>query len=209
MSWLNFVDKIYLVNLPKRTDRLLASAKIFEDYEIPYSLFPAIQKPSGAEGLRDTMNLIFQEALDNNYKNILVFEDDVEILTNKFWFDETMNKVVEQLPENYHLCFLGGQPTGGFSNFRSPNLLPVIKFFSTQSVLYSNQGMKEITGRGLGFPIDNWFVDEIEVLGHSYCTYPILTTQRAGISDIGGQFIDWSAFIAPKYEQEINKLRSR
>jgi hypothetical protein len=209
MKWLNFIDEVYLINLLKRDDRLLESVKILEEYHIPYKRISAIEKPNGAEGLRDTMNEIFNDSIKKGHSNILVLEDDFKPVVDIIWFNETLNNAVEQLPENYHCCFLGGQPTGGFSSFFSPNLLPVIKFFSTQSVIYSAQCIKEILARGMGFPIDNWLVDEIEPMGHCYCTYPMLTTQRAGVSDIGKTFIDWNVFMQPKFEQELNKMRAR
>ena len=147
MKWLAFIDKIYLVNLQSREDRLLESAMLFEEYGIPYTVFPAIKDQQGARGLRDTMLLIFKDALDSNYDCILVFEDDVTFVEDKITFHDIMNKVVGQLPENYWLCYLGGQPTGGYSHFHSPNLLPAIKYYATQSVIYSKQSMMEISGR--------------------------------------------------------------
>lgn len=210
MSWLSFVDKIYLVNLQSREDRLLESAKLFQEYEIPFDVFPAIKDTQGARGLRDTMLLIFNEALEKNYDSILVFEDDVKMVEDKGTFHDTMNKAIEQLPENYHLLYLGGQATGGYSHFHSPNLLPAIKYFATQSVIYSRQGMKEIVGRGLGFPIDNWLVDEIQPEGFCYAIHPILASQRPGISDIGGgNFMDWHPFIEPRHNQKVAEINRK
>lgn len=209
MNWTGFFSQIYLVNLGKREDRLLEITEHFEQYEVPFKRVEAIEKPNGAEGLRDTMLLIFEDALKNNYDNILVFEDDCKFVVGKDIVDDVMNKVVKQLPENYLLCFLGGQPSGGYSSFFSPNLLPVIKYFSTHSVAYSKQGIKEIMSRGMGFPIDNWFVDEIETLGNCYAVDPILCTQREGFSNIGHAEINWDLFIVPKHNQEVNKLRAK
>jgi len=207
--WINFFSKIYLVNLAKRRDRLFETAEHLEKYEIPFSLFTAIEKPDGAEGLRDTMNLIFDEAIENNYPNILVLEDDCEFIKEKIWVDETMNGVVEQLPENYLLCYLGGQATGGYSGFYSGNLLPVTKYFATHAVMYSLQGIKEIKARNLGYPIDNWLVDNIQTQGRCYGIHPLLASQRAGYSDIGKAEINWFPFIVPRHEQKINELNAR
>lgn len=208
--WTDFFSQIYLINLSHRTDRLLTSVQQLCDYQIPFKRVEAIHNPQqGAEGLRDTMLKIFYEAIEKDYDNILVFEDDVLFVAEKIWVDDTMEKVVKQLPENYHLCFLGGQPTAGFQNFYSTNLLPVIKFFSTHAVAYSKQGIKEIMARGLGFPIDNWLVSEIEVMGHSYCTYPLLASQNAGYSDIAHQEFSWRPFIEQKFQQKINELHSK
>jgi len=210
MNWLKSIDKIYLVNLLHRQDRLLKSAELLEEYHIPYERFQAIHdKEQGARGLRDTMIKIFSEIIENNYKNTLIFEDDVSFCLDSFWFHDTMNKVVEQLPENYHLCYLGGQATGRLSHFHSANLIPVIKYFATHSVLYSLHGVKEIMARDFGYPIDNWIVESIQPMAHCYCTYPLLCSQRPDISDIGGQFIDWTPFIQGRFQQRVLEIGKR
>lgn len=207
--WTNFFDKIYLVNLAKRVDRLLESAEILEKYQIPFQIFTATEDGVGARGLRDTMNLLFDDALYNRYQNILVFEDDVRMVEEPPIFNLIMDKAVSQLPPNYHLFYLGGQPTGGYSYRYATNLLPALKYFATQSVAYSEQGMKEIKGRGLGYPIDNWLVDEIQVLGHCFAVDPLLCSQRKGFSDIGQNEIDWNPFIVAKHQQKIAEMNSR
>jgi len=208
--WTNFFDEILVVNLLKREDRLLQTTKDFEEYEIPFRRVSAIEdNEQGARGLRDTMLNIFQEAIEKEHRHILVFEDDVKIIVEKWWFDNTMENIIAQLPENYHLCFLGGQMSVRPSHFHSPNLLPVIKYFSTHSVIYSLQGMKEIIARGLEYPIDNWFVKEIEILGHCYTCHPLLCSQYAGFSDIGKNEIDWHPFMVPRHEQKIAEMNGR
>lgn len=208
MSWKAFIDKVFLVNLQKREDRLLESAKLLEEYEIPYEVFPAIEdREQGARGLRDTMINLFNTSLAANYENILVLEDDVKFLTTPQEFHYTMNEAVKQLPENYRLFYLGGQPTAGYSYRHSLNLLPALKYFATQSVCYSNQGMKEILARGLGFPIDNWIVDEIQIDGRCFAVDPILCSQRAGYSDIGHNDIDWNPFIEPRHNQKVAEMK--
>ena len=208
--WLNFLDKIYLVNLSFRTDRLLAATEVLEKYEIPHQRINAVHDAEqGARGLRDTMLHIFNDAIENNHENILVLEDDVVFVVDKEFVDATMNQVVKQLPPNYFLCYLGGQPTAGFPNFYSDNLLPAIQFFATHAVMYSKQGIKEIMTRGLGYPIDNWMVSNIQTQGNCYCTNPMLASQRPDKSDIGGQFISWVPFIDQRFQQKLNELHGR
>jgi len=207
MSWLSFVDKIYLVNLQSREDRLLESAELLEEYSIPYEVFPAIKDTQGARGLRDTMLLIFNEAIENNYENILVLEDDVSFVEPPSTFHDTMNNATKQLPENYHLFYLGGQPTAGYSHCHSANLLPAIKYFATHAVVYSKQGVKEILGRNMDFPIDNWLVDTIQTEGFCYAVNPILCSQRPSFSDIGGQPMDWNPFIVHRHNQKVAEIR--
>lgn len=207
MEWFNFFDGIYVLNLDKREDRLIQITEDFENFEIPFERIKAIEKDNGAEGLRDSVIKLFNECIEKNYKNILLFEDDCKLLTTKDEFHNTMNAVVKQLPENYIMCFLGAQVTGRIHQWYWPNIFLAHKIFSTHSVMYSQQGMREIVASNLQAPIDNYYVEKIEPLGGSYCTYPLLTTQYAGFSDIGRSEMDWSPFIQPRYEQKINEYR--
>ena len=207
MSWTDFFDCIYLINLPKRVDRLLHAAEQFEKFDIPYKRISAIEAENGAEGLRDTMLLIFNEAAQQGYKNILVFEDDVLFLEEDV--NDIMNKVVQQVPDNYRMILLGAQYSNGFSSFYSPNLLPVTKAFATHAVAYSALCIKEVLALQLGFPIDNWLVSEIQPRGGTYGVYPLLATQKEGYSDIGKNNISWRPFIDGRFQQKIAELKSR
>jgi hypothetical protein len=153
------------------------------------------------------MKIVFQEAIDANRPNLLVFEDDAEIVVDKIWFHEYMNMVVNQLPENYHMVFLGCQIAGNGCVFHSTNLIRVQKAFSTHAMIYSLQGMKEIMGREFGYPIDNWYVSDIEILNQSYCSYPFLVSQRIGYSDIGKRVQDWKPFLDQRFNQQVANIR--
>lgn len=209
MEWQNKISRIVVLNLPERDDRLLDFAKQAEQYNIPYERISAIKDTQGAKGLRDTMVLLFNDCISMGLENCLVFEDDAEIVASPPVFDDTMNKVVSQLPGNYWMCFLGCQITGSISHYHSPNVIQATMMFSTHAVLYSLQGMKEIAGRDFKYPIDNFYVSDIERYGHSYCTYPLLCSQKPGYSDICQNEISWVPFIDAKYQQKINEFHAR
>jgi GR25 family glycosyltransferase involved in LPS biosynthesis len=209
MNWLKSISKIVLINLTSRVDRLLKSAEILEKYSIPYERVAAIQHEQGAVGLRDTVVKLFNDCIALGHENVLVFEDDVFMVVGEDEFHNTMNGAVAQLPENYHILFLGAQCTGGFTHFHSPNLLPVQKAFATHAWLVSRQGMKEILASNLQAPIDNHIVAEIEPMGHCFVTYPLLCSQREDFSDIGQNRINWHPFIHDRYYQKISEMRGR
>lgn len=207
MSWTDSIGQIYLLNLDKRMDRLSDSLKQLDEYNIPFKRISAIEdKENGARGLRDTMLLVFEDAIKNSYESILVLEDDFEFVENPETVESTMSGAIKQLPESWHILFCGCQPTNGFQYRHSANLLNLQKAYATHSVLYSKQGIKEIMAREMGYPIDNWLVDEIQVIGHTYCTYPFLCTQREGESNIGNTYIDWSPFMQPRYQQKLAEM---
>lgn len=204
--WLNAISKVYLVNLQKRTDRLIKSAEQFEKYEIPFTVFPAIENSHGGLGLRDTMVKLFRECVESGYNSVLVFEDDVMFVEDPVTFHDTMNKAIAQLPDNYLLFYMGGQATAGYSHFHSPNLLPAIKYYATHAVMYSRRAMITILSMDMGFPIDNFLVDTVQPMGSCYAINPILCSQYEGFSDIGQSPMNWDIFIRPKHEEAISKI---
>jgi len=206
-KWLEFFDCIYLINLSKRVDRLLEATEELEKFNIPFKRISAIEKENGAEGLRDTMLLIFNEALEQQYERIFVFEDDAMFCNEDV--NGVMDKVVEQLPLDFRIVYMGCQASRGFSNFHSPNLLPVIGAFATHAWGISVKAIREMVDLQLQGPIDNFIVREIQPMGGCYTTYPLLATQRPGYSDIGKAEISWMPFINARFEQKIHELKSR
>ncbi len=209
-SWVSKIGRIVCLNLLHREDRLLQFTKQAEEYGIPFERVSAIyDAEQGARGLRDTMVNLFNEEIAKGIKHLLVFEDDCEMVVPPPIFNDVMDKVMEQLPINYHLCYLGGQASGRFTHFHSANLLPVQKYYATHSVIYSLQGMKEIMARDMQFPIDNWMTSAVQRLGHCYTTHPLLCSQFPGYSDIGKNEINWRPFIVPRHEQKIAEMNGR
>lgn len=208
MSWHDKIGRIVCLNLSHRQDRLLAFTEQAEKYNLPFERVQAIyDEQQGARGLRDTLVKLFQEEIGNETKHLLVFEDDCDIVADEFTFNDTMEKVMQQLPDNYDMVLLGCQLSNRISHFKSDNLFPVTMAFSTHSVLYSLQGMKNIINSVLDFPIDNDMVAKIQPLGRTFCVYPLLCSQVEGYSDIGHNRIAWDAFISQRYEQKINEFR--
>jgi len=206
MSWTNFFTKIFVINLPERTDRLLEVAEELYKWQIPYELVNAVKHEKGAEGLRITVENIFREAIAKNWESVLIFEDDAVFVDSCGNPNDTMNEVVKQLPSTWDLLYLGAQCTTGFKFRVSPNLLLLENAYATHAWAISLHGMKEILAAGLEAPIDNCIVAKIQPYGTTYITYPLLATQRPGISDIGNTYINWQPFIENRYYQKLGDL---
>lgn len=202
--WTNWFDKTYVLNLRKRIDRLIHVCEEMSKYNIDFELVTSIEnKENGAEGLKDTIVELFNNALLNNYSKILVFEDDIKWVTDP---NPTMEMVVKELPEYWHICYLGGQPSNGFNRRHSSSLLQLDTCFATHAWAISNQGMKEILASGLKAPIDNSIVDTVQKQQKCFITYPLLASQKEGYSDIGGTEINWNPFIINKYNEKLSLL---
>lgn len=203
--WTNYFDKIFLINLPNRFDRLALSYNELSKYGIQYELVRAIKHIDGREGLYQTMMNIFSDSLKFGYERILIFEDDILFLNDP---NEYMPLCIEQLRWIFwHTFYLGVNPTKyPFAKFTSPNILPLFRGFSTHAVAYSKEGMQEILKLEKNLPIDVMIAGNIHKLGHSYCSYPLLCTQRAGHSDIQNSFTDWGCTIQERFNERVKHL---
>lgn len=203
--WTDFFDKIFVINLPSRTDRLLQIAEELYKWGIPYELVNATPHENGAEGLRITVENIFRDAVAKNLSSVLIFEDDAMFVESCGNPNETMEQVVKQLPPTWQLLYLGAQCTNGFKAKPSNNLLLLDMAFATHAWAISLDGMKEILAAGLEAPIDNSVVKTVQPKGNTYITYPLLCTQRPGYSDIGRTEINWQPFIEQRYYQKFSE----
>lgn len=202
--WQDFFDKIYVINLKKRIDRLIEVTEEMAKYNIDFELVTAIEDEEGARGLRDTMVKIFKEAHKNKYESILVFEDDAMWVQSP---EIIMDNAINQLPKDWRILYLGCQPSGGFSHSVGGNLLAVRKPYATHAWAISKQGIIDILSfPEMEYPIDNWIVDNINSMGGLYCTNPLLCTQRPGHSDINKNFIDWRPFMDVRFQQKLAEM---
>ena len=119
-----YVDNVYLINMDKDTERLEKVTKECKKFNINFERFSGVNPlklskkelnkyvsktcqnicPNGIIGCGISHMKIYEDALKNNYKNILVLEDDV-------YFDdelyEELNKAMTELPEDYDILYLG------------------------------------------------------------------------------------------------------
>ena len=119
-----YVDNVYLINMDKDTERLEKVTKECKKFNINFERFSGVNPlklskrelnkyvtrtcqnicPNGIIGCGISHMKIYEDALKNNYKNILVLEDDV-------YFDEKLyeelNKAMTELPEDYDILYLG------------------------------------------------------------------------------------------------------
>lgn len=199
MNWTSYFDNIFLINMPHRADRLKLSVEQLHQYNIPFTWYRGIHNPSGANGIYLTLIELFQECIRLGYKNILVFEDDLNIICPEI--NEVMPLVIEQLPADYLELRLGANiPQPHFATVYSDNLLLVSRMLSLHAVAYSYECMEAIVSLPKKLPIDMSIAEWIQPLKRSYCTYPLLVSQLPGHSNIESRYVDWTPFIDRRYE---------
>jgi GR25 family glycosyltransferase involved in LPS biosynthesis len=100
-----FFDKVVVINLDRRTDRMEKLDLQLKELGIQYKRFSAVDAiklnidPIVA-GLRSHLQVI----KDNIGKRVLVLEDDAHFVDN---FNEKFDKVMQTLPEDWDIFYLG------------------------------------------------------------------------------------------------------
>jgi GR25 family glycosyltransferase involved in LPS biosynthesis len=200
-------DKIYLINLDQRKDRLKESMVILDKYELGDSLirFSALTPPNnisdstdgagrkvsrGAYGLILSVVEIIKEAKKNNYKSILILEDDFDFLN-----EEYSEKVLEQLNLlNWDLFYFGANLHRNLNRI-SENIFKINFAYATHAVAYNNTVYDYFLEQFYENKIkilDVWLSENIQENFSCYCPWPILSIQRPSFSDIENVFTDYN-----------------
>jgi GR25 family glycosyltransferase involved in LPS biosynthesis len=209
----NFFDKIYCINLDRRTDRWEECQKIFTKLGLEVERFSAIDGkqltlPHGSvynaeiAGAMSHTNVL-KYAKEKGYKNILILEDDVEFHpdTNKL-FDEFS----KQLPKDWEMVFFGGNHVGGaipvseniqrlFGSYaihaygiREDVYDIIIKFMSDKiDMVFNNQNTKYTPSVAA-----DYFMAQLHKTLNVYgFKTPHLAWQRTDFSDIQGAIMNY------------------
>lgn len=78
----DFIDKVVYINLEKRPDRNIRMKEMLKSFGDKVLRFNAIEDSPGYLGCSQSHIAVLEMAIANNWKNVLIFEDDVE--WNKF-----------------------------------------------------------------------------------------------------------------------------
>lgn len=116
-----FFDRVVLISLSKREDRRKSFTDQILGQSIPWDVeyYQAIDGSAvphadwwtagnGAWGCyRSHLNII-ERALNEKWRNVLIFEDDAKLVDN---FQERLSVLLDNLPEDWDMLYLGGQHT--------------------------------------------------------------------------------------------------
>jgi GR25 family glycosyltransferase involved in LPS biosynthesis len=158
-----FIDNVYLINLDKDTERLKKAKEECDKFNIKFQRFPGINPsdlsknilnkyvPSdilkhgtnGMIGCGLSHLFIWQDAIKNNYDNILVFEDDIKISCD---YHKILNNALNELPKDYDILYLGIRdsvcqaPKDTSYNYIYKPTFPLL----THGMIISKNGLKKL-----------------------------------------------------------------
>jgi hypothetical protein len=201
----DFFEKIYCINIDRRTDRWESCLKEFEKYSLDVERF------SATDGNIDNYNLgypydnelagaishlnVIKKAKELNLKNILVLEDDVV-------FDDGLNQLfsffIKQLPDDWDFINFGGNHIGGLRNI-SPNIGRMNRSYALhgygvnsksydQIIEYMEQSINNVIKNGRQVintsVAADFFMADLHSKLNSYCFTPHIAWQKEDYSDI-------------------------
>lgn len=189
-------EKIYLINLPHRTDRLRIAKQQFEKVGVTMPvIFPAIdarklklrgttEENQGLIGCFMSHYFILQEALLNGYKSITVFEDDILLVNN---FKEKLQAGLNEVPEKWQLLYLGYYERTGQAKIQvSENITIPKNTWGTHAYMVQGDGIKIMYEnlQTIRTHIDIQIGEDIVPKMYTYCISPAICHQSGIKSDI-------------------------
>jgi len=179
----DYFDKVVVINLDKRVDRLEKITEQLNDLGITFERFSAIDGTGKNPMLanRDSHVEVWKQNLG---KKVLILEDDAYFVEG---FQERFDEVIESLPEDWDVFYLGAlidKKTGKVIKVNNDWYRQIIST-GTQAYCLHPDMMQYFTDR---IEIYDGYVDVgLRILAedtNAYITQPNLVTQYAGYSDL-------------------------
>lgn len=100
------IDKIFYINLDKRTDRREEIENELNNFNLPYERFNAFYYPDFcAYGCTVSHLEVIKLAKSRGYKNVLILEDDFQFLVSKEEFETNLRSFFENY-KDFDVCML-------------------------------------------------------------------------------------------------------
>jgi GR25 family glycosyltransferase involved in LPS biosynthesis len=132
-------------------------------------------------GCWDSHRRLFNKIKEENIEYTLIMEDDVDLVEN---FQERLNDVISELPDDWDLLYLGGWNVGDIIKY-SDKLNLAKKVYTTHAFIVRQKFVDTVIK---GINERQWKVDvlisDILPLGNCFICNPTLAWQREGFSDI-------------------------
>lgn len=209
----DFFDEIYCISLPGNVTRWQKCINQFRYYNIldrvkrihvtpphPDITVPTLKFPRGEIGVSLSQCKALVHAAAHQAKNVLIFEDDVVFEDGCL---ERLAKSIQELPEDWDIFFLGGNPDRKMEEY-SENLLRTKQFVCAFAYAINgpnilklyNEVMDNISLR----PYDI-FTSDMSLYGKGYAVNPPICWQDEGHSFIRDAYRNYK----PHLTQQWNK----
>ena len=199
MSFFDYFEAAYCINLDRRVDRWKRAQKQFKKINlnnvirvsaVDGKLEPPASIPPGAVGCLKSHLGVFKDAKQKDLNSFLMLEDDVEFDDD---FHNKFNEIESQIPEDFEMLYLGSNPHSGSRHGVKENINRVTYTFAAHSVIFRKPCFDDIINSLSGpltVPCDVHY-GRNQVVHTAYSIKPPLAWQKADYSDIDEQFVDY------------------
>lgn len=179
----DFFDKVYVINLDRRADRLDTISNSLNSLGIAFEKFKAVDGIesglSGIQGCATSHRNVIQDAISNGYENILVLEDDALFLNG---FAEEFSKHINRIPDNWDMVYLGASGIRKESDTRG--LVKILDCNSSHAIGISKSIFQELINvNDLETHIDSSY-STLHEFHNVYAIDPAIVIQSPGYSDV-------------------------
>lgn len=208
---LEYFDKIYCVNLERRVDRWEKVKLEFDRFNLKPERYLAVDginydwskvnvNPTllkGELGLVETHINIIQDAKLNDYRRILIFEDDV-IFSEEF---RNVENYLEKVPHDWDMLYLSGNHRNGKPPKKINDKVLDLNHTLTTHCIAINQSIYDdilnlITVRDKQIDV---YYSEIQKKFNVYGFYPNIIFQDYGFSDIQDKNVNYNDVLLTRY----------
>ena len=203
----DFIDKVVYINLDHRTDRNEHMKEITTTFGDKVSRFSAIKTDYGLIGCCMSHISVLKNAIENNYKNILVIEDDAE------WnnFEEGYQILKNLASKPYDVIMLGGS----FVSYNSETY-KLHSAKTTTGYLVDKHYMQTLLSNfeeGLSYLIKDYSIffnyaldaywNRLQQKDNWFIVQPPLMYQTPSYSDICNTYADYRSLMNVQSTQDI------
>lgn len=182
MAWHSNIDKIFIINLPENESRLEATERELKVCGVQkWSVANAEKHEVGEKGLCHTMVGLLDFCIRQQYKTVLILEDDCQFDMN----ETIVNAVFNSIPKDFDLLYMGCTLMNRPERVNQ-HILKVAGAYSSHAILYSASGLQIAYNALVSDHVGHAYDVLLQQQHHAkrYCAYPMLCVQRPGISDI-------------------------
>ena len=191
----DYFDRVAVINLDRRADRLERFKEQADDLGIDFVRYSAIDAQalgiSPIQACSQSHHRVLTDAAADGVKRLFVFEDDAEFESN---FNSKFDYIIANLPQDWQMLYLG--------SWMHPTIDIGIEGLkrSEGTILTHAYGAKaEVFDLLIQASLEDMPIDEAYFRIHSqmkvYVADPSIVLQKAGHSDIRGHLADYSSLM--------------